>query len=61
MEADLVESRNLLRQIRPRPELIHTYLSLRRLYGRAAQVAWAVDCHLRATSIFEELGMTDEL
>ena len=61
MEADLVESRNLLRQIRPRPELARTYLSLHRLYDRAAQRAWDVDCHLRATSIFKELGMTDEL
>ena len=24
-------------------------------------MAWAVDCHFRATSIFDELGMSDEL
>jgi hypothetical protein len=36
-------------------------LALRRLYDRAGQSAWAVDCHFRATSIFDELNMTEEL
>jgi hypothetical protein len=31
------------------------------LYDRAGQIAWAVDCHFRATSIFDELGMDNEL
>ncbi len=60
-ERDLIESRDLLWQIRGRPELARTYLTLRRLYERAGQMPWAVDCHYRAVSIFEELGMTDEL
>jgi len=50
-----------LRQIRARPDLARTYLSLRRLYDRAGQIAWAVDCHFRATSIFDELEMNSEL
>ena len=52
---------NILRQVRARPDLARTYLSLRRLYDRAGQIAWAVDCHFRATTIFEELGMSLEL
>ncbi|MBI4631750.1 MAG: hypothetical protein HY740_08570 [Chloroflexi bacterium] len=51
----------ILRQVRARPELARTYLALRKLYDRAGQIAWAVDCHFRATSIFEELGMSEEL
>ena len=61
VEMDLIESMNLFRQIRARPDLARTYLSLRRLYDRAGQTAWAVDCHFRATTIFDELGMEDEL
>lgn len=61
VEADLIESMQMLRQIRARPELARTYLSLRRLYDRAGQIAWAVDCHFRATTIFEELEMEEEL
>lgn len=61
VESDLIESMHLLRQIRARPDLARTYLSLRRLYDRAGQIAWAVDCHFRATSIFDELGMDSEL
>lgn len=61
IEANLIHSMHLLRQIRARPDLARTYLALRRLYDRAGQTAWAVDCHFRATSIFEELGMGDEL
>jgi len=61
VETDLIESMYLLRQIRARPDLARTYLSLRRLYDRAGQIAWAVDCHFRATTIFDELGMDDEL
>jgi tetratricopeptide (TPR) repeat protein len=61
IETDLIESMHLLRQIRARPDLARTYLSLRRLYDRAGQIAWAVDCHFRATSIFDELGMDNEL
>jgi tetratricopeptide (TPR) repeat protein len=61
VEADLIESMNLFRQIRARPDLARTYLSLRRLYDRAGQSAWAVDCHFRATTIFDELGMDEEL
>ncbi|MBI5838978.1 MAG: AAA family ATPase [Chloroflexi bacterium] len=61
VESDLIESMNLFRQIRARPDLARTYLSLRRLYDRAGQTAWAVDCHFRATTIFDELGMDEEL
>ncbi len=61
IESDLIESMHLLRQIRARPDLARTYLSLRRLYDRAGQIAWAVDCHFRATSIFDELKMENEL
>ena len=61
IESDLIESMHLLRQIRARPDLARTYLSLRRLYDRAGQIAWAVDCHFRATSIFDELEMDNEL
>ncbi len=61
IESDLIDSMHLLRQIRARPDLARTYLSLRRLYDRAGQIAWAVDCHFRATTIFDELGMDDEL
>jgi len=61
VEADLIEAMNLFRQIRARPDLARTYLSLRRLYDRAGQTAWAVDCHFRATTIFDELGMDEEL
>jgi tetratricopeptide (TPR) repeat protein len=34
IESDLIESMHLLRQIRARPDLARTYLSLRRLYDR---------------------------
>jgi len=61
IENDLIASMHLLRQIRARPDLARTYLSLRRLYDRAGQIAWAVDCHFRAITIFEELGMNAEL
>ncbi len=61
VESDLIQSMHLLRQIRARADLARTYLSLRRLYDRAGQIAWAVDCHFRATTIFEELGMEEEL
>lgn len=61
VESQLVHSAALLRQIRARPDLARTYLALRRLYDRAGQTAWAVDCHFRATTIFEELGMETEL
>ena len=61
IEEQLVQSMHLLRQIRARPDLARTYLSLRRLYDRAGQTAWAVDCHFRATTIFDELGMKTEL
>ena len=61
VESDLIESMHLLRQIRARPDLARTYLSLRRLYDRAGQIAWAVDCHFRATTIFDELEMDNEL
>jgi len=61
VEAHLTESLRILRRIRARPDLARTYLALRRLYDRAGQTAWAVDCHFRATSIFDELGMADEL
>jgi hypothetical protein len=61
IENHLIESMQVLRQIRARPELARTYLALRKLYDRAGQIAWAVDCHFRATTIFEELGMLEEL
>jgi tetratricopeptide (TPR) repeat protein len=61
VEANLIEAVNIFRQVRARPDLARTYLSLRRLYDRAGQTAWAVDCHFRATTIFEEMGMDDEL
>jgi len=61
IENYLIESMHILRQVRARPELARTYLALRKLYDRAGQIAWAVDCHFRATSIFEELGMSEEL
>ena len=61
VETLFVKSAALLRQIRARPDLARTYLALRRLYDRAGQSAWAVDCHFRATTIFEELGMGVEL
>lgn len=60
-ETTLLESMDTLRQIRARPDLARTYLTLRRLYDRAGQIAWAVDCHFRAITIFEELGMIEEL
>lgn len=61
IEMLLLDSMHTLRQIRARPDLARTYLVLRRLYDRAGQIAWAVDCHFRATTIFEELGMVEEL
>jgi tetratricopeptide (TPR) repeat protein len=61
IEDHLIESMNLLRQVRARPDLARTYLALRRLYDRVGQIAWAVDCHFRATTIYEELGMLDDL
>lgn len=61
IETDLINAATLLRQIRARPDLARTYLTLRRLYDRAGQLAWSVDCHFRATTIFDELGMIDEL
>jgi len=61
VEQYLIESMQILRRIRARPDLARTYLVLRKLYDRAGQVAWAVDCHFRATTIFEELGMLAEL
>ncbi|UCH58524.1 MAG: AAA family ATPase, partial [Anaerolineales bacterium] len=61
IENHLIHSMDLLRQVRARPDLARTYLALRKLYDRAGQIAWAVDCHFRATSIFEELGMAEEL
>lgn len=60
-ESDLIQAANLLRQIRARPDLARTYLALRRLYDRAGQLPWSVDCHFRATTIFDELKMIDEL
>lgn len=57
----LIESMHIFRQVRARPDLARTYLALRRLYDRAGQIAWAVDCHFRATTIFEESGMMEEL
>lgn len=61
IENHLIEARNTLRETRARPDLARTYLALRRLYDRAGQIAWAVDCHFRATTIFEETGMGSEL
>ncbi len=61
VEANLIRAMHILRQIRARPDLARTYLAMRRLYDRAGQTAWAVDCHSRATTIFDELGMADEL
>ena len=61
VEANLIDAVNIFRQIRARPDLARTYLALRRLYDRAGQTAWAVDCHFRATTIFEEMGMDEEL
>ena len=61
IEDCLIESLNLLRSVRGRPDLARTYLALRRLYDRAGQIAWAVDCHFRAISIYDELGMQSEL
>ncbi len=61
IEERLVRSVRILQQVRARPDLARSYVSLRRLYDRAARMAWAVDCHFRATSIFEELGMLEEL
>jgi DNA-binding SARP family transcriptional activator/tetratricopeptide (TPR) repeat protein len=61
IEEYLIESMYTLRQVRARPDLARTYLALRRLYDRAGQIAWAVDCHFRATTIFEELNMNEEL
>jgi DNA-binding SARP family transcriptional activator len=61
IETHLIRARDILREIRARPDLARVYLALRRLYDRAGQTAWAVDCHFRATTIFEELGMSDEL
>ena len=61
VEDYLITARNLMRQVRCRPDLARTYLALRKLYDRAGQIAWAVDCHFRAISIFEECGMSKEL
>ncbi|MCB9134976.1 MAG: winged helix-turn-helix domain-containing protein [Anaerolineales bacterium] len=61
IENHLIGARNTLRETRARPDLARTYLALRRLYDRAGQIAWAVDCHFRATTIFEETGMGSEL
>ncbi len=61
VEMWLIQSMHTLRRVRARPDLARTYLALRRLYDRAGQIAWAVDCHFRATTIFEELGMRAEL
>ncbi len=61
VESHLIEASIILRQIRARPDLARVYLLLRRLYDRAGQSAWAIDCHFRATTIFDELGMLDEL
>ena len=60
LEAKLIRAMHTLRHIRARPDLARTYLTMRRLYDRAGQIAWAVDCHFRATTIFSELGMMDE-
>ncbi len=61
VENNLIESMDILRQVRALPDLARTYLALRRLYDRAGQIAWAVDCHFRAVSIFEQLEMVNEL
>ena len=61
VEEHLIDSVHILRRIRARPDLARTYLALRRLYDRAGQTAWAVDCHFRAITIFDELGMIDEV
>ena len=61
VETALIHAMHILRQIRARPDLARTYLAMRRLYDRAGQSAWAVDCHFRAITIFDELGMDDEL
>lgn len=61
VESSLLASMQIFRQIRARPDLAWTYLALRRLYDRAGQIAWAVDCHFRATTIFDELGMNEAL
>jgi hypothetical protein len=61
VEDMLIESTQLLRRVRARPDLARTYLSLRRLYDRAGQIAWAVDCHFRAITIFDELDLVEEL
>ncbi len=61
VEDRLLRAVQLLREVRARPDLARTYLTLRRLYDRAGRVAWAVDCHFRAVTIFEELDMRDEL
>ncbi len=61
VESHLIEASVILRQIRARPDLARVYLVLRRLYDRAGQSAWAIDCHFRATTIFDQLGMLDEL
>jgi DNA-binding SARP family transcriptional activator len=61
VEDHLIESMELLRQVRARPDLARTFLSLRRLYDRVGQIAWAVDCHFRATTIYEELDMLEDL
>ncbi len=60
IETRLLTAMRLLRDVRARPDLARTYLTLRRLYDRAGQTAWAVDCHFRAITIFEELGMAAE-
>ena len=60
IESRLLQAMRTLRDVRARPDLARTYLTLRRLYDRAGQTAWAVDCHFRAITIFEELGMTAE-
>ena len=61
VESYLIESMQTLREVRARADLARTYLALRRLYDRAGQMAWAVDCHFRAITIFEELNLVDEL
>lgn len=60
LETKLIRAMHTLRRIRARPDLARTYLTMRRLYDRAGQIAWAVDCHFRATTIFSELGMMAE-
>ncbi len=61
IEQDLIQAAHLLRTTRARPDLARTYLTLRRLYDRAGELSWAVDCHFRAISVFDELKMIDEL